>query len=78
MSQGFQKDVKRILQEFNPNLTIVSQDYFLRFPNSTFSMLLVEEEDEQEKEQEQEQEQEQQLLDAQESYLQVPKMFTQE
>ena len=41
-------------------------------------MLLVEEEDEQEKEQEQEQEQEQQLLDAQESYLQVPKMFMQE
>ena len=78
MSQGFQKDFKRILQEFNPNFTIVSQDYFLRFPNSTCSMLLVEEEDEQEKEQEQEQEQEQQLLDAQESYLQVPKMFMQE
>ena len=72
MSQGFQKDFKRILQEFNPNFTIVSQDYFLRFPNSTCSMLLLEEEDEQEKEQEQ------QLLDAQESYLQVPKMFMQE
>ena len=72
MSQGVQKDFKWILQEFNPNLTIVSQDYFLRFPNSTCSMLLLEEEDEQEKEQEQ------QLLDAQENYLQVPKMFMQE
>ena len=44
MSQGFQKDFKRILQEFNPNLTIVSQDYFLRFLNSTFSIILIEEE----------------------------------
>ena len=49
MSQGFQKDFKRILQEFNPNLIRVSQYYFLRFSNSTFSMLLEEEEDEQEK-----------------------------
>ena len=78
MPKGFQKEFKKILQECNPNFTIVSHAYFLRFPNSTFSMLLVEEEDEQEKEQEQEQEQEQQLLDAQESYLQVPKMFMQE
>ena len=45
MSQGSQKDFKRSLQEFNPNFTIVSQDYFLRFPNSTFSMVLVEEDD---------------------------------
>ena len=46
ISEGF----KRILQEFNPNFTIVSQDYFLRFLNSTFSIILVEEEGAQEQE----------------------------
>ena len=62
MPQGIQKDFKRSLQEFNPNFTIVSQYYFLRFLNSTFSILLVEEEDGQEQEQQQQQQQQQQHM----------------
>jgi len=43
------RDFRSIFKGFQKNFTKVSQDYFCdqSFPNSTFSMLLVEEEDEQ-------------------------------